>query len=143
MITIQIHSILDYCIGATLLLAPYVFGFSGVYFAHDVFTVIGLAILGYSLLSDYRYSWVRAVPFSMHMTFDVVSGIFLVLAPWIYGYHELLTPFQSALHWIMGFGLMGVVTFSEREERKPRTVIRVPESRTIEQEKRPSTKKAA
>jgi hypothetical protein len=123
MISIKTHGIVDYCLGAAFFLAPYLFGFSDVYFAHDVFTVMGLAIIGYSLLTDYRSSVARAVPLSMHMTFDVAAGIFVVLAPWIYGYRELLTPFQSALHWIMGMATIGLVAFTHGDARPSATVL--------------------
>jgi len=69
MLSLKTHSITDYCLGAAFLLLPYISGLSDVYFAHDVFTVIGFAIIGYSLLTDYRYSIARALPIGMHMGF--------------------------------------------------------------------------
>ena len=131
MISIKTHGIVDYSFGAAYLIAPYLFGFSDLYFAHDVFTIMGFAMIGYSLLTDYRGSLKRAVPLGMHLSFDVASGVFVVLAPWIYGYHELLSPLQSALHWIMGMGTISLVAFTHHDAG-PGTAVLTPEAESLQ-----------
>jgi hypothetical protein len=123
MISLKSHNIADYCLGAAFLVAPFVFGFAGMYFAHDVFTVLGFAVLGYSLLTDYRHSLVKAIPLSMHITFDVVVGAFAVLAPWIYGYREELTGPQMFAHWLLGIGAIASAAMTDRVEVVPTAVI--------------------
>lgn len=123
MISLKTHNIADYCLGASFLLAPYLFGFSGMYFAHDVFTVLGFAVLGYSLLTDYRRSLAKAIPLTMHMTFDVIVGVFAVLAPWVYGYREELTAPQIAVHWILGLGTIAAAILTDKVKSPPITVL--------------------
>jgi hypothetical protein len=122
MLSIRAHGILDYFIAAVLILTPFLFGFSQVLLARDVFMVVGFALAGYSLLTDYVYSLTDAIPLSMHMTFDVVSGVFLILAPMIYGYRDELSGFQNALHSILGIGAVALVVFTRRGEEP--TVMR-------------------
>lgn len=141
MLALRTHNILDYCLGAAFLLSPYLFGFSRLYFAHDVFLVIGLAMLGYSLLSDYRYSLIKVIPVGMHMSFDVACGVFAVLAPWIYGYRDELTALQSAVHWILGMGAIASALMSERT-KEPSVVVLAPENQGRKEERRQSKQAA-
>jgi hypothetical protein len=134
MISLRAHNILDYVIGAALLVCPYVFGFADVMFARDVYAVLGLSLIGYSLLTDYEYSLSKVVPLSMHMTFDVVTGVFLVLAPSIYNYRLELSGFQYALHWILGLGAIAMVAFTRRGGEPPRAVL-TPEAEFEEEQR--------
>jgi hypothetical protein len=118
MIPIRIHNVLDYAMAAAFLLLPSLGGLSGVYFAHDVFRVVGFGILGYSLLTDYPRSLIKAMPLGVHMTFDVVCGIFVIIAPWVYNYRDELTPFQSALHWVLGLLTVASVILTERHHEE-------------------------
>jgi hypothetical protein len=131
MISLKTHNITDYCLGAAFILTPYLFGFSGMYFAHDVFSVLGFAVLGYSLLTDYRRSLVKAIPLSMHMTFDVGVGVFAILAPWVYGYREELTGPQMAAHWILGLGAIAVAVMTDKAKSPPVTVL-APQEEAVE-----------
>jgi hypothetical protein len=119
MISIRSHNVIDYVLGAAFLLSPYLFGFSGTFFAHDVFTALGIGLIGYSLLTDYRWSFTRAVPMGMHKSFDLLTGAFAILAPWIYGYRDLLTPLQSGVHWTLGLTIIAVTTLTERRPQAP------------------------
>lgn len=141
MISLKTHNIVDYCLGAAFILAPHLFDFSRVYFAHDVFLVLGLAILGYSALTDYRYSLVKAIPVNMHLTFDIAVGIFAVLAPWIYGYRDELSSLQIDVHWAFGMSAIAIAVMTGWEKKRPMMIL-LPEDQD-RSEKRRSTKQAA
>ena len=113
---------MDYVIGVSFILAPLFCDFSESYYARDVFFMLGFAQIGYSLLTDYRYSLSKAIPLGTHMTFDVAIGIFVILAPWIYGYQEELTDFQIALHFIFGASALGLVVFTGRSAEPPKAI---------------------
>lgn len=117
MVSIRAHNLADYALGAAFIAAPFAFGFNHVYFAQDVFLVLGVAVIGYSLLTDYAYSVSKAIPMSMHMTFDVVCGIFAVLAPWIYGYREELSALQFVMHWVLGLAAVALPMVTDSAHR--------------------------
>lgn len=118
MLSLKTHNIMDYVIGAVLILSPYIFGFSGVDAARNVFLILGFGLIGYSLLTNYRYSVAKVIPLGVHMAMDVTAGFVVILAPYVLGYSDLLTDGQIALHWIMGFGAMGLVALTRsRTER--------------------------
>lgn len=104
MLSLRTHNVLDYVIGAVLVLCPFVFGFSDLDAARNVFLVLGFGLIGYSLLTKYYYSIAKIIPVKVHMFFDVAAGIILMLSPGIFGYGNLLTGGQVAVHYVMGIG---------------------------------------
>ena len=48
--------------------------------------------------TDNDYAIWRVIPVGTHMTLDVLNGVFIMLAPWIFGYRDLLTAGQEVLH---------------------------------------------
>lgn len=116
MIPLKVHNILDYIIGAFLIVAPWVFGFSEIGAARGIFIIGGAALIVYSLLTKYYYSVVRLIPLGVHMTMDALLGIFLILAPALFGYRDVLTDGQYAAHIVLGIGAVGLVALT-----RPRT----------------------
>ena len=114
MISLRVHNILDYVIGAVLALCPYVFGFSGIPAARNVFLVLGLGLIAYSLCTNYYYSIAKFIPLGVHMAMDVIAGIVLILAPGIFGYRALISDSQYVLHFIMGLAAVGLVALTDR-----------------------------
>jgi len=123
MISLRVHNILDYVIGAMLILCPPVFGFSNVIAARDVFLVLGFGLIGYSLLTQYRYSIAKIIPLGVHMFLDVATGFIVMLSPWLFGYREYITNFQTVLHFVIGLGAWCLVAFTDK-----RTNLQVLES---------------
>jgi len=128
LISLRTHNVLDYVIGLALILAPAIFGFSDVYSARNVFLVLGAGLIGYSLFTRYQYSIAKVIPLGVHMTMDVLSGIILMAAPWVFGYRDILTGGQLAVHFIFGLGAVALVAFTQT---KTETQARI-EHRTAE-----------
>jgi hypothetical protein len=112
MISIRTHNILDYVLGAVLVLCPWVFGFADIVDARNVFLVLGFGLIGYSLFTDYRYSVARVIPLGLHMAFDVAAGIAIMMAPAVLGYRSYLTGGQYALHFALGLGAIALVAMT-------------------------------
>lgn len=117
MISLRTHNIMDYAGGVFLLVAPFLFGFANQEAVRNVFMLCGSTLILYSLFTNYYYAITRVIPLGVHMTLDVINGIFLMTAPWVFGYRGLLTPGQEYLHYVAGvalFALVGVT--SEKTE---------------------------
>jgi len=114
MISLNVHNVLDYIIGAVLVLCPYMFGFSDINAARDTFLVLGFGLIGYSLLTDYRYSIAKIIPVGVHMFMDVSAGLILMIAPWAFGYNSLITTGQTVLHFALGLSAWALVGFTNR-----------------------------
>jgi hypothetical protein len=84
------HGILDYIVGLLLIAAPFVLGFANGGPAMWVPILLGMATLVYSALTDYEYGMARVVPLPVHLGIDALSGAFLAVSPWLFGFSELV-----------------------------------------------------
>ncbi len=116
MIPLKTHNILDYVIGALLIVSPWLFRFAEIDAARNTFLVLGGGLIVYSLLTNYYYSVAHILPLGVHMTLDALAGIVLILAPALFGYRDLLTGGQYAAHIVLGIGAVGLVALT-----RPRT----------------------
>ena len=115
MIPLRIHNILDYAAGVVLLFVPAIFGFAEIDAARNSFLFSGLALIAYSLLTRYNYALWRAISVQTHMGLDILNGVFVMLAPWLFGYRDLLTSGQEVLHYVLALGLFGLVAFTRTQ----------------------------
>lgn len=127
MVSLKTHNILDYVAGAVLILVPYIFGFGDLEVARSSMMLAGTALILYSLFTNYYYSLMRVVPLGVHMTFDAITGVFVMTAPWLLDYRVFLTPTQEYLHYVLGIGVLGLVALTRErtEEAKRRDGIDV------------------
>lgn len=116
MISLRVHNILDYVVGVVLLVCPWLFGFGEVMAARNLFVWGGIALIAYSLLTNYYYAIARVIPLGVHMTLDALLGIVVILGPALFGYRDLITGGQYALHIVLGIGALGLVALT-----RPRT----------------------
>ncbi len=135
MLSLKAHNIIDYVAAVVLVLCPYIFGFGDIASARNVFLFAGFILALYSVFTNYYFSLLKLIPLGAHMTFDVLLGIFLMVAPWLFAYRGTMSPGQEYLHYILGvavFALVGV-TREKTEEDKREHGIRiepVPTART-------------
>ena len=73
------------------------------------------ALIAYSLLTSYDYAIWRVIPVGTHMTLDVLNGVFVMLAPWVFGYRDLLTAGQEVLHYVLALAVFGLVAITRTE----------------------------
>jgi hypothetical protein len=86
MIPTQVHGVLDYLTGGTLLSAPKVLGLNDVPASARVLRLAGGAAALYSLLTDYELGAAKLVPMPAHLAMDAASGVLLASSPWLFGF---------------------------------------------------------
>jgi SPW repeat len=91
----KFHAPLDYIVGVALIAAPWIFQFSDVTAATAVSIVLGIGLIGYSLITDYELGVWKVAPMAVHNLIDVVAGAFLAASPWIFGFAD-----ESANVWV-------------------------------------------
>jgi hypothetical protein len=87
-INTRTHGVLDYLVGALLMLAPFLFGFNTGGPEQWVPITLGAGAILYSLLTNYELGLFKLIPFRVHLTLDMLSGIFLAASPWLLGYAD-------------------------------------------------------
>lgn len=90
LISIQLHSILDYFFGILLILSPWVFMFSKDIFEAGSPVVIGICLIAYNLFTNYNYSLAKLIPFRYHLILDIAFGFVLGISPWIFHFSEIV-----------------------------------------------------
>jgi hypothetical protein len=90
MIPIRTHAFLDYAVGAALVLLPALLLPPEAITARWAMMLAGVVALVYSAATDYDWSLVRWIPFRTHLKLDAGLGLFLVGAPWILGFADVV-----------------------------------------------------
>lgn len=105
----RIHGYLDYLIGAALILAPWLFGFARGGAETWVPVVLGIAVIVYSLFTDYELGMVKTIPMSTHLWLDALGGLLLALSPWLFGF----ASYVWVPHVIVGLVEIGASIFTQ------------------------------
>jgi hypothetical protein len=82
----RIHGILDYLLGALLIGSPWLLGFAAGGAETWVPVGAGVAVIAYSLLTDYEMGVVRRLNMPMHLFLDALLGVLLAASPWLLGF---------------------------------------------------------
>ena len=100
----RVHGIMDYLTGGLLIVVPYLLGFADGTAAQYVPQILGVAIIGMSLMTDYEYSVARVIPVSVHLGIDLLGGLLLAASPWLFGFsNKVFLP-----HLIVGIMEIGL-----------------------------------
>ncbi|MFN7119846.1 MAG: SPW repeat protein [Saprospiraceae bacterium] len=109
-ISTRTHGVLDYLTAVLLIAAPWLFDFADNGPAQWVPIIMGIAILGMSIMTDYELGLMRSIPMATHLTVDVIGGIFLAASPWLFGFADQVW----APHLIVGLLELGAGLTTER-----------------------------
>jgi len=82
------HGVLDYVVGALLIVAPYLLGFADGTAARWVPQILGLVAIGGALLTDYELGVMRVIPMPVHLGIDIAAGALLALSPWLFDFAD-------------------------------------------------------
>ena len=111
----QIHGIIDYLTGGLLIAVPYLLGFADGSAAQWVPQLVGVAIIGQSLMTQYELSIAKIIPMPTHLMLDMGVGAVLAASPWLFGFSEqVYLP-----HLIVGLSEIAIALISEN--RAPRS----------------------
>ena len=109
----NIHGIIDYVVGVALIIVPYLGGFADGSAAQWVPQIIGVMIIGQSLITDYELSIAKIIPLPTHLMLDMGTGALLAVSPWLFGFSEKVwMP-----HLIVGLSEIVIAAISENRAR--------------------------
>jgi len=90
LISIKLHSILDYIFGIILILSPWIFMFNKDIFDAGSPIILGIFVIAYSLLTNYNYSLFKVIPFRFNLVLDISCGFVLAISPWILNFEDVV-----------------------------------------------------
>lgn len=88
MIPTRVHGVIDYVVGALLILAPYLLGFADGTAAHLTPVLLGVVVLISSLITKYELSVAKIIPMPVHLGLDIATGLLLAASPWLFGFAD-------------------------------------------------------
>ncbi|HVW13139.1 MAG TPA: hypothetical protein VHB54_04935 [Mucilaginibacter sp.] len=92
-----VHGLVDYAAAVALITGPFLLKLGGSSPAAVRLSVItGFAVILVSSLTDYRYSLLRLIPFSVHLAIDLTVATAFIAIPFIFGF----TGLDAAYYWI-------------------------------------------
>jgi hypothetical protein len=112
------HGVIDYLAVVLVALAPTLFGFAGV--AATLCYVVAAMQLGMSLLTAYPLSVAKVIPFTAHGAIELAVAIFLLVAPWLFGFSD--TPAARNFFLVAGVGLVlvyAVTNYKAADQYRP------------------------
>jgi len=114
-----VHGVLDYATVAAFLNAPMVFGLHGSP-AAILYWLSGIHLL-MTGCTDFPLGFFKFIPFRIHGAIEVVAGVFILLAPWIYGFSgsDVARNFFVAVAIIL-FVVIALTDYSQRVVAPPR-----------------------
>ena len=109
---LRTYNIIDYITSVTLMTLPFIFGFSELAMARNVFILFGLLLLINSLLTNYEYSLTKLIPLGFHMVINFAIGAAIYFSPYFLGYRTALLPSQVLVHIAAGLFIITMISFS-------------------------------
>jgi hypothetical protein len=113
-ISARVHGVLDYATVAAFLNAPMVFGFTGTTPATILYWLSGIHLL-MTGCTDFPLGVFKWIPFRIHGAIEVVAGLFILVAPWIFGFSG--NPAARNFFVAVGVIIFVVVALSDYAQR--------------------------
>lgn len=105
----RVNGYIDYVIGILLIISPWLFAFHRGGAEAWVPIILGIALIVYSLFTDYELGMVKSIPMSTHLWLDALGGLILLISPWIFGFSgHVWVP-----HFILGLIEIGNSFFTQ------------------------------
>lgn len=89
-ISTRMHGVLDYLTGLFLIAMPWLFLFGGNHISTWIPVILGVAIILYSLFTDYEYGIIPEITMRGHLVLDALAGIILVVSPWLLNFNDIV-----------------------------------------------------
>lgn len=105
----RVHGVLDYLVGAFLIASPWILGFARGGAETWVPVVLGIGAIVYSLMTNYELGVSKMLSMRTHLNLDLLSGAFLAISPWLFGFNE----YVYMPHLILGIMEMGVALLTD------------------------------
>lgn len=86
----KIHAVVDYLVGALLIVSPWLFDFAIGGVAQWLPVILGAGVIAYSLVTDYEYAATRKLSMPAHLWLDGLGGALLAVSPWLFGFADLV-----------------------------------------------------
>lgn len=117
-ISTKAHTIIGLVVGVALLFAPALFGFTDNEAASMVSMIVGSFIILNEIITTSPYSPFKLVRMKVHIAIDVITGVFLAVSPWLFGFYDADMNHQWVPHLIVGIMVAGYALLTSTADEK-------------------------
>jgi hypothetical protein len=110
LINTKAHALVDYALGAVLLLSPWIFDFRAGGPEYVVAAATGSVSIALAMLTRFEYALAPLIPLRAHLYFDILCGIALATSPWSLGF----CPRVFKPHLVFGLTQVVVAALTDR-----------------------------
>ena len=122
LLSTRTHTIIGLIVGLALIVAPWLFGFADVGGAAVAIPIwVGIFILLSELTTTSPVSPFKLVPMSIHIMMDVVTGLFLLVSPWLFGFADMEAN-AWVPHVVVGFLVAGYALMTRVDDAESSVV---------------------
>jgi hypothetical protein len=86
LVPLNVHAAIEPIVAIVLIAAPWIFGFSDVSSAKTISIVVGVIMLLSGAMTRWRLALVRVIPLRLHFMTDLLLGLVLIVAPFVFGF---------------------------------------------------------
>ena len=104
------HGVMDYLMGILLIAAPWLLGFAQGGAETWVPVVVGIAMVGLALMTNYELGAMKALSMPTHLTIDLLSGVLLAASPWLFGFADTV----YVPHLVLGIAEIGASLITKK-----------------------------
>lgn len=124
-VSTKVHTIIGIVVALALLAAPWLFGFAELSGAASAVAIgVGLFILVSELTTTSPLSPIKMVPMSFHIVIDVLTGIFLLVSPLLFGFIDASVNAWLP-HVVVGALVAGYALVTSTVDEKKPTVAHI------------------
>ena len=109
-VSLSLHVLIEYGVGVLSILAPFLFSFDSTT-AELVSVLVGVGVLVLAVVTDAPTGIARSLPVASHVVLDYVLALFLIVAPFVFGFagdDNAATAYFIVLG--VGFVMLAVLT---------------------------------
>lgn len=117
-----LHGVLDYAIASALIMFPLLLNLGAdSALALWLSVAAGILMIGYSLCTDYPWHISSAIPYDLHLAFNLLAGVSFIVGPFVFGFGMV----ASIYYMVMGMLVLSIVAISKRWSNSDATDLNI------------------
>jgi hypothetical protein len=115
-VTLSMHVLIEYGVAVLTILAPFLFSFDSTT-AKLVSVLVGVGILVLAVVTDAPTGIARTLPVASHVVLDYVLALFVIVAPFVFGFSD--DDAATAYFIVLGVGYVLLAVLTRYRSPKP------------------------
>ncbi|MES2628463.1 MAG: SPW repeat protein [Bacteroidota bacterium] len=87
-ISTKVHGVLDYLLGFTLILLPWILDFNEYGIQSSIMVGLGMFTVLMSIFTRYELGVWKKIPMAGHLFLDALVAVILIASPWVFGFAD-------------------------------------------------------